>query len=376
MKTDLVWYVLAVGLASCHCIDALPTRVLSMEPCPILAEASPSAARAASVAVRGQIVRWVAASEPGHVWAVALEYNLGTGVMTSALYRSSDCGRSFVRSLLEEEPYYMSSICFVGDTEGWICGGHGLLLHTLDKGDTWVRTPFPSVTNLDIVEFTNSLNGWALNRQGTVYSTTDGGGHWRESHLHDATDIRGLAFRDSKNGWAVGTEGRAYETMDGGLTWRDRGAAIAGMLEGRIEGRVDFVDVSFVSAMVGYIAANVAPNKDGDPYDGATLFKTSDGAVTWHVVAADRGHAMIRTVARGNDVWMVSMDPGKSFLHHSPDGGKSWSTLPNAPSAFSPLVFSDPKNGWGGVSAGEWMGEIYYTADGGLTWRRSRLPDD
>ncbi len=117
------------------------------------------------------------------------------------------------------------------ETEGWLVGDGGLVLHTPDLGSTWQSPPgeLPNgaAENFDFQALAArpSADGsgrcWIAGSPGTrVFFTGDGGRTWQTGNTGQTLPIQDLAFVDDWHGWAVGDLGMILATEDGGRTWQ------------------------------------------------------------------------------------------------------------------------------------------------------------
>jgi len=145
------------------------------------------------------------------------------GLAQSALFRSSDDGRSWQRiemaskctsrTFPEEFDNTPVGISFVNQRTGWLSYLHGDLLHTADGGLHWcaIRTPKVSwrkgaawTAHFERLRFTSEASGWGIAGDGSVHHTQDDGQTWTKVHLSDISDLDVLP---DGSVWAVGASG-------------------------------------------------------------------------------------------------------------------------------------------------------------------------
>jgi len=228
----------------------------------------------------------------------------------------------------------------------WVSGHEGVVLRSLDGGDTWRRRP---VQSLDSLEF-------------------------RDIHGFDADRAVILSS-------GPGAQSRLYRTDDGGQSWSLR------WVNGESDGFYDCLDFWDDRRGLAY----------GDAVGGELrVLLTSDGGATWHMVPGDRlppaldgegGFAASGTCVRagpGGRAWIGTGAGVRSRVLRTPDFGRSWDAvdLPivtgEAAGAFT-LAFSDADRGI--VLGGDlerpdgWADDVAMTADGGSTWAlAARMP--
>ncbi|MCS5490784.1 WD40/YVTN/BNR-like repeat-containing protein [Algoriphagus limi] len=161
---------------------------------------------------------------------------------------------------------------------------------------------------------------WASGSGGTWLRTVDGGETWETGVIGgmDTVDFRSIHAFDAENAIAVtaGQPAQIYKTSDGGKNWELKLA----------ESEQAFFDgISFADENRGYVF--------GDPVDGLwMIYETLDQGNTWTLLdslpKAEEGEAGFAASAsslsaRGDDIWLGT-GGSYSFLHHSPDRGKTW----------------------------------------------------
>jgi photosystem II stability/assembly factor-like uncharacterized protein len=129
-------------------------------------------------------------------------------------------------------------------------GERGLVLLSDDSGLNWRQAQVPVSVTLTAIQFVDQHQGWAVGHAGVVLTTVDGGNSWtRQFDGRAAADLilraakasgdavalkealrmvadgadkpfLDLHFFDSRRGLAVGAYNLAFVTEDGGSTWR------------------------------------------------------------------------------------------------------------------------------------------------------------
>jgi photosystem II stability/assembly factor-like uncharacterized protein len=178
-------------------------------------------------------------------------------------------------SIAAQDPVFYD-VHFLDESEGWISGEFGKLLHTTDGGATWterqqtlmgdeffdpldlptlfglsfmdrqhaaaagldarlartsdagltwtwetVESPYPLLDPFFAVKLFADGSGWAIGAAGQVVRRAAGERVWRTADLGQPvfTWLRGMSFLDQQNGWLVGGYGLILHTTDGGGTW-------------------------------------------------------------------------------------------------------------------------------------------------------------
>ncbi|MFI9555597.1 oxidoreductase [Nonomuraea endophytica] len=228
---------------------------------------------------------------------------------------------------------------------------------------------------------------WASGSAGTVLRTTNAGRTWQNVSPPGAG---ALQFRDIEAfgpdtavalSIGEGTDSRVYRTDDAGRTWTETFR--------NDEPRAFYDCMAFFDRRNGLAMS--------DPVDGKfRILSTSDGGRSWAILpsagmpAALPGEAgfaasgQCLVTSGGRDAWLASGGAERSRVFHSRDRGRTWTV------ADTPIPAGDPARGvfalaFRGRHQGIAVGGDYrpdqaspsagaYSADGGATWRPSRVP--
>ena len=121
---------------------------------------------------------------------------------------------------------------------GWVAGspvgdGYGVIIHTTDGGQTWVRQGEPGEVpdvGLRKVAAIDAQNAWIVGEPadgyGVILRTHDGGRSWQRQG--SPTELAGMALwgvyaLDHWTAWVTGSPGVILHTSDGGQTWTRQG---------------------------------------------------------------------------------------------------------------------------------------------------------
>lgn len=261
------------------------------------------------------------------------------------------------------------SVSFADAKRGWIVGGtaaplthrtQGLVLRTINGGETWQPVSTPTLPRLTYTEFFDAANGVAAGYGSSFYPaglfrTSDGGKSWQPLASGHQQSWLACDFTDPANGLLTGTNGARYLYHD-----RELLPAIALAADSRQPRSVVMAD-----RLNGWIVG-----------DSGLLLSTNDGGAEWKPPSAGPlpVGSQLRKVWRwnavavqGSNVW-VAGNPGTAIAH-SADAGATWSNVPTGlRSPIHRLEFVDHQHGWA-VGA---LGAIVATDDGGRSWRVQR----
>lgn len=145
-----------------------------------------------------------------------------------AILLSDDDGRSFRQAGRVPVSSALTSVYFVDDKTGWATGHWGVILHTVDGGQTWTlqRSDLASDQPLFSVYFSDPREGWAIGLWSLMLHTMDGGVTWEKIALPPGPgskkadrNLYGI-FADKQGGLYVAAErGALLVSRDKGATW-------------------------------------------------------------------------------------------------------------------------------------------------------------
>ncbi len=246
-----------------------------------------------------------------------------------SIYKTTDAAENW-RKVSTDTSLPINSMFFVTREKGWAVGGENgcsgnnctprppVILKTTDSGETWnsISLNLSKAVELNSVWFVNNDLGFAVGFD-MILRTTNGGDTWTESILHDLPGImKSVRFFDDKNGLITGTRGISIRTNDGGDNW--------------------YVSSPF-------------------PDSGVNSLTLTNN---------------------------IAFSAGYETLHRSTDFGATWNELPAIVQDPYPhtnsLNFVSGTRGfalgsgyWSGGDFGHNTASIFYTDDGGSTWKGS-----
>ncbi|MEZ4689462.1 MAG: T9SS type A sorting domain-containing protein [Ignavibacteria bacterium] len=124
----------------------------------------------------------------------------------------------------------LTSVFFIDSLNGWIGGDSGYIIHTTDKGKSWINQSTGVNNSIHSLYFLNDHRGFALSFEfdntppayfGTrILTTSDGGNTWNNSLFPDSNIfLSTIFFIDSLKGFTGGSNGIIYYTTNTGETW-------------------------------------------------------------------------------------------------------------------------------------------------------------
>lgn len=160
----------------------------------------------------------------GIAWVVGEDGTIvRLSVLSPGIGSPSPLGRQEVKSGVTTD---LTDIAFTGSSlqTGWVVGQDGVILHTVDGGQTWTKVRSPTAKTLVGVTFADTQTGWVVGNGGTILRTVDGGSNWDAQGSGTAEDLNGVAPASPRVAWVAGDHGTVLHTTDGGSTWSTQDA--------------------------------------------------------------------------------------------------------------------------------------------------------
>mgnify|MGYP000214472235 CR=1 FL=1 len=215
----------------------------------------------------------------------------------------------------------LTSVYFPSATMGWAVGHDGLILHSNDAGETWVKQFDGYLANRAIVKGARENKGLAITELDRAKNSGDLTEiDNAEMHLENTTyaledalydkesgstkPFLDVWFYDAKIGFAVGAYGMAFHTRDGGKSWIDWSANLDNNDRLHING----------IAMVGPRSL-VLVGEQG------LILRSDNMGKNWRSLPSPYEGSLFGLTAKDDDVLVFGL---RGNLYHSVDGGIQW----------------------------------------------------
>ncbi|MFC1569036.1 CARDB domain-containing protein [bacterium] len=282
--------------------------------------------------------------------------------------------------------YYVAA---VSSLEAWAVGFNGIILRTIDGGDSWTdvwhnneSTHFFGVDALDAnTAFVTGYTGDYI--EGTnvsvIYKTTDGGSSWTKVHEHANAWMNHVKMLDVVNGMAIGDpfQGiwKIVHTTDEGNSWQQIPNTPAAELEAWSSGYSVFWLNRF-KGWFGTSTSNYYQTVDGGnswsqasipelPLIHALSFnstgigmagnregqfvRTMDEGINWESISLPNDGVLRYLLYNQNNFWLL-LD---NFIYNSNDQGSTWSVQQIAEHTLRHLAFTSDQQGTSGWAVGD-----------------------
>jgi len=243
-------------------------------------------------------------------------------------------------------------------------GGHGHIVYSDNSGKSWTQARTPSSVTLTSVYFPSATMGWAVGHDGLILHSNDAGETWVkqfDGYLANRAIVKGA--RENK-GLAITELDRAKNSGD--LTEIDNAEmhlenttyALEDALYDKESGSTKpFLDVWFYDSKIGYAVGAYG-----------MVFRTRDGGKSWldwssHLDNSDRLHINGITMVGPRSLMLVGE---QGLILRSDDMGKNWRALPSPyeGSLFGIMAKDD------NVLIFGLRGNLYHSVDGGIQWQK------
>jgi len=256
---------------------------------------------------------------------------------------------------------------------------------SIDAGKTWQSVGLRDVgqigqlkihpKNPDIAYVAAVGNPFAWGPERGVYRTKDGGKTWQKVlAINDQTGVVSIAinwqnpnelyagaWRAQRKPWTIisggpAAEGGVYKTTDGGDHWTRTSNGMPDDLIGKV-----WVDVAQSNPKVVYAQVEAKGDKGG-------LYRSEDGGAKWTLVNNSQSlrarpfyfNKVFANPKDENEVWVTELS-----LHKSTDGGRTFTTIAD-PHGDNHIVWFNPDNPKFMIETND--GGANVTQDGGRSW--------
>ena len=293
----------------------------------------------------------------------------------------------------------LRSVCFVDSLYGWAAGDSGMIIHTVDGGESWMIQPSQTENDVMSLFFLDRDQGWASSFNYTtlpygtiILKTTNGGADWTSTpYPEENIFITCILFFDSLTGWMGGQPHALVKTTNGGVDWTQAAIDTSTLAFFPVLG------IQFFNEQIGYACGGIfdiagvtwrttnggelwyalepsqAPADEvhglhifdathvmgagGDPdYGyGVGILRTADGGLNWdYDELGIQGNAYDLDFRNNSEVW-APLGPRMKFIY-SLDTGNTWTSIPTPDStAIFAVTFPDTMHGFAVGSEGAFL---------------------
>ncbi|MEJ2658305.1 MAG: YCF48-related protein [Desulfobacterales bacterium] len=258
-----------------------------------------------------------------------------TNNIIAQIWSSQNSGTSF----------HLNSVFFIDQSNGFIAGNSGMILHSSDAGKNWNVQNSGVTNNLQKIVFLNDSLGWCAGFNGVILNTINRGSSWEIQNINSGYNLFSIFFLNADTGWACGSNGKFLKTSDGGNTW------IETTINHPVMGIRQLNDLHFDDSHTGWIVAN-----------GFIVYYTTDGGNNWSTYGSGAGYN-IQSITRTTNRLYICANETPNLIFKS-DGENIWNHINGTDFITNSIFFIDDFHGW---IVGE-NGNISHTFTGGDSW--------
>lgn len=275
----------------------------------------------------------IAFLDPDRGFIVGGSYFIEGGIVgtTTDGGRSWEFDSGFVRA---KAGFRLTDIVFLDRFTGVMCGSHGVILRTVDRGQHWhvVWRRSGSFNHLlDLFFLDDGQHGWAVGHSGFL-ATADGGLSWGSAVSDRDVGGSSVHFIDLERGFVAGKFGRIFATEDGGESWAVVTTSIG-------TGNPDLLGITFVGPNLGWAVGE----------NGAILHSTDGGRRWERQTSGVRSRLCAVSFVDPLRGWAVGHDraDSSSVILRTTDGGDHWTVDQRVDGELlQTLTFLDASHGW------------------------------
>lgn len=259
----------------------------------------------------------------------------------------------------------LTTIDFPSEMVGYIAGDSGVMLKTVNGGETWnevsysgIQSPSGAIHFSDI-DFVDEMNGFVVVRDNSIgpFMTTDGGLTWVEDQPLGNLCYKRCVYPFGTDDWLLAGAGCFQSAI---VQRRNSGGWTEASMNYESFNPTEYIAEVDFSGNVGIAAMNA-------PY----LLRTADGGATWDTIPTGifGVHTSVR-FANAQTCYAGYNDNGNGFgILVSTDAGLTWTQDMGSATFFYPAFLSvtSASNGdvYSGAAPSSWPGGLIFELSGG-----------
>ncbi len=246
----------------------------------------------------------------------------------------------------------LNAVEFFSPQLGFIVGDNGTVLETDNGGESWNVNLDGITANLNDLSLVSPNKIWIGGDKGNILHSNNGGDTWDLQYDDSTTFINSIYFLNENSGWAAGrndsAEGLILQTDDGGSTWTE-------IIEGVL---YPFRTIHFTSSFIGWAIVS------------DQFYKTMDGGINWVLMSLEFEEDSFYDIffTDNDNGWVVGVGDcvpvQGALILHTNDGGETWNGQNSTYNDLRSVYFVDTENG---CAVGD-NGNIVHTSNSGYTW--------
>jgi len=244
-------------------------------------------------------------------------------------------------------------------------GERGSIIFSDDEGKHWRQADVPVSTSLTAIYFPTPTHGWAVGHSGVILHSADAGETWIKQFDGFQANRLSLAKAEQQLVALKNAYDQADDMAKEDLLYQIEDAEFL-LSDARIDSEIGpakpLLDVWFQNEREGYVIGAYG-----------FFFFTQDGGQNWKYAAdrldnLDRYHLNAIQHTRGKVLFIVG-EAGLIFVSH--DLGESWETVYGP---YQGSLFGIQETGDDGVLIYGLRGNVFKSEDQGQSWRKIKVP--
>ena len=282
------------------------------------------------------------------------------------ILKTTDGGTNWITKYTATGEELLSAAYFTDENTGTAVGGKiefdtlphisGLILKTIDGGNTWIKQSIGASGLLGSVSFCDTNNGITVGDK-HILMTSDGGNNWLIKYSGVGNEffcagtyvdintaiVIGVNWEDSTIGGVI------HRTTDRGQSWIHQKSGITNFL----------YDVCFTDANNGTVVG-----------EAGIIFRTTNGGETWFQQSSGTTYPLNGvSFTDANNGTVVGHNWNLGIILKTTDGGNQWESTSIGITQLLDVCFTDVNTGTiVGKDPNTQRNAILRTTDGGLKW--------
>ena len=245
-----------------------------------------------------------------------------------------------------ELTYDFEDVSIADESTAYVVGRNGIIVKSIDVGETWVEIPAEFKDDIYAVKFFNPEKGIIAGESGMIKITNDSAKTWTDIESEVDDDILDIVFTNDLNGYACGKKGLFVRTTNGGITWE--------IIDTDID--EEFKRISAVG------------NRVMIPLNGGNILLSNDGGNNWTVKQTGEDFDLNAiSMLNENKAWTAGH---QSEAFSTEDGGENWEFIDM--NSFRHIYDVTMINDTLWAACGQYT-TIWLTYDAGENWYYERI---
>lgn len=236
----------------------------------------------------------------------------------------------------------ITDIVFLDENNVFAAGQFGLVMKSVDGGQTWqvIETPFSN--NINQIKVLSAQEYWVAGQNGLVAQTINGGESWEEKSTGTTANLLSFARKDANTMYAGGSARTMIKSTDGGETW-----SVVTVPVGTLVNPFNKTDWAYMGLAVNDNIIWATIDGAGIPFQ---VIRSTDQGLTWSTSVATGLDAPGSFTGAGVTAITFNSDFSVGYasfrvgfgggLIKTTNGGETWQNVANL-NQFTPLPAPD-----------------------------------